>query len=74
MVDSNDAPGSAERYRVYAVKYADRDARRPEHFIGGDAHDTPMRMDYFVWAIVGQDFPPLDFTCRIGRWPSPPGG
>ena len=38
---------------VYAVKYAERDARRPEHFLGGDPHDAPMPMDYFVWAIVG---------------------
>ena len=39
-------------YQVYAVKYAERDARRPEHFLGGDPHDAPMPMDYFVWAIV----------------------
>ncbi len=43
----------AGAYRVYAVKYAERDARRPEHFLGGDPHDVPMPMDYFVWAIVG---------------------
>jgi glyoxylase-like metal-dependent hydrolase (beta-lactamase superfamily II) len=42
-------------YRVYAVKYAERDARRPEHFLGGDPHDVPMPMDYFVWAVVGDD-------------------
>ena len=40
-------------YDVYAIKYAERDARRPEHFIGGDPHDVAMSMDYFVWAIVG---------------------
>jgi glyoxylase-like metal-dependent hydrolase (beta-lactamase superfamily II) len=40
-------------YQVYAVKYAERDARRPEHFLGGDPHDGPMPMDYFVWAVVG---------------------
>ena len=39
--------------QVYAVKYAERDARRTEHFLGGDPHDAPMPMDYFVWAIVG---------------------
>jgi glyoxylase-like metal-dependent hydrolase (beta-lactamase superfamily II) len=38
--------------RVYAVKYAERDARRAEHFLGGDPHDAPMPMDYFVWAVV----------------------
>jgi glyoxylase-like metal-dependent hydrolase (beta-lactamase superfamily II) len=42
-------------YEVYAVKYAERDARRPDHFLGGDPHDVPMPMDYFVWAIVGRD-------------------
>jgi glyoxylase-like metal-dependent hydrolase (beta-lactamase superfamily II) len=46
---------SGDGYEVYAVKYAERDARRPEHFIGGDPHDTPMPMDYFVWAVVGAD-------------------
>lgn len=40
-------------YQVYAVKYAERDARRTEHFLGGDPHDAPMPMDYFVWAVVG---------------------
>lgn len=41
--------------RVYAIKYAQREARRPEHFVGGDPHDTPMDMDYFVWAVVDSD-------------------
>ena len=59
-------------YEVYAVKYAERDARRAEHFIGGDPHDTSMPMDYFVWAVVGPDktwvvdtgFGDLDATTR----------
>jgi len=38
-----------ELYEVYAIKYATRDARRADHFIGGDPHDAPMPMDYFVW-------------------------
>lgn len=36
-------------YEVYVIKYAERDARRPENFVGGDPHDAPMPMDYFVW-------------------------
>ncbi len=40
-------------YDVYAVKYAERDGRRPEHFLGGDPHDGPMPMDYFVWVVSG---------------------
>jgi glyoxylase-like metal-dependent hydrolase (beta-lactamase superfamily II) len=39
-------------YEVYAIRYAERDARRSDHFIGGDPHDGPMPMDYFVWAAV----------------------
>ncbi len=39
-------------YEVHAIKYAERDAVRSEHFIGGDPHDNaPMPMDYFVWLI-----------------------
>lgn len=40
---------AAPEYEVYAIRYATRDARRPNHFIGGDPHDVPMPMDYFVW-------------------------
>lgn len=38
-------------YEVFAIKYAQREARRAEHFIGGDPHDAPMPMDYYVWLI-----------------------
>jgi len=40
-------------YEVFAIKYAQRPARRAEHFIGGDPHDAPMPMDYFIWLIRG---------------------
>src|SRR5215472_2056680 len=40
------------QYALYAVRYATREARRGEHFYGGDPHDGPMPMDYFVWAAV----------------------
>lgn len=48
-------PDDLPRWRAYAVKYAERSARRPEHFVGGDPHDEPMDMDYFVWAVVRSD-------------------
>lgn len=38
--------------RLYALKYAEREARRSEHFIGGDTRDEAMNMDYFVWVAV----------------------
>jgi glyoxylase-like metal-dependent hydrolase (beta-lactamase superfamily II) len=40
-------------YEVFALRYATRAARRADHFQGGDPHDGPMPMDYFLWAIVG---------------------
>ena len=40
-------------YEVYALRYATRDARRRDHFIGGDPHDGPMPMDYFIWVAIG---------------------
>ena len=40
-------------YELYAIRYATREARRSDHFIGGDPHDGPMAMDYFVWVARG---------------------
>jgi len=38
-------------YEVYAVKYATRPAKRADNFIGGDPHDQPMPLDYYVWVV-----------------------
>ena len=46
---------SSHTYRVYAVKYGHHERRSSENFIGGDSHDVPMPLDYFVWAVVGED-------------------
>ncbi len=43
----------APLYEVYAVKYARHERRASANFLGGDPHDGPMPLDYFVWAIVG---------------------
>ena len=40
-------------YEIYAIKYAHHARRRSENFIGGDPHDGPMPLDYFVWLIRG---------------------
>ncbi|MDQ0325131.1 glyoxylase-like metal-dependent hydrolase (beta-lactamase superfamily II) [Rhodopseudomonas julia] len=43
-----------EPYEVYAVRYAHNPAATAAHnFVGGDPHDVPMPLDYFVWAIKG---------------------
>jgi glyoxylase-like metal-dependent hydrolase (beta-lactamase superfamily II) len=41
-------------YEVYAIKYAHHARRASENFIGGDLHDGPMPLDYFVWLIRGE--------------------
>ena len=43
-------------YEIYAIKYAERkNVRRPENFVGGDPHDGPMPMDYFLWVVRNQE-------------------
>jgi glyoxylase-like metal-dependent hydrolase (beta-lactamase superfamily II) len=42
---------SLPQYEIYAIRYARRDARRSDHFVGGDPHDAPMPMDYFTWVV-----------------------
>src|SRR5712692_6665744 len=45
---------TADTYEIYAVRYAHHARRASENFYGGDPHDGPMPLDYFVWAIVGE--------------------
>ncbi|MBV6306648.1 N-acyl homoserine lactonase family protein [Candidimonas humi] len=42
-------------YEVYAIRYATRESSRRNYFIGGDPHDAPMSMDYYVWLIRNED-------------------
>jgi glyoxylase-like metal-dependent hydrolase (beta-lactamase superfamily II) len=42
-----------EPYEIYAVKYAHHHRLAGENFIGGDPHNGPMPLDYFVWAVIG---------------------
>lgn len=43
-------------YEVYAIKYAENNARtRSGSFIFDDAHDTPHDMDFFVWVIRNEE-------------------
>jgi glyoxylase-like metal-dependent hydrolase (beta-lactamase superfamily II) len=51
MADNPELP----LYEVYAIRYATREGRRQDNFIGGDPHDGPMRMDYFFWLIAGNE-------------------
>jgi glyoxylase-like metal-dependent hydrolase (beta-lactamase superfamily II) len=40
-------------YEVFAIKFGSVERRRSENFLGGDPHDGPMPLDYFLWAIRG---------------------
>ena len=37
------------QWELFALRYAHRPARRADNFIGGDPHDAPMPLDYYVW-------------------------
>jgi glyoxylase-like metal-dependent hydrolase (beta-lactamase superfamily II) len=41
-------------HEVYAIKYGHHPRPASQNFLGGDAHDVNMPLDYFVWAIVGE--------------------
>ncbi len=40
-------------YEIYAIKYGHHVRKMADNFIGGDPHDGPGPIDYFVWAIKG---------------------
>jgi glyoxylase-like metal-dependent hydrolase (beta-lactamase superfamily II) len=36
---------------IYAIKYGSHVRGRPENYLGGDPHDVPEPINYYVWAI-----------------------
>jgi glyoxylase-like metal-dependent hydrolase (beta-lactamase superfamily II) len=50
----NAASAPLPAYEVYAIKYAEHARRASANFLGGDGHDGPMPMDYFVWVLKGE--------------------
>lgn len=44
-----------ETYEVHAIKYAHNERRSGDNFVGGDPHDTPMPLDYFIWVITNEN-------------------
>lgn len=46
---------SDDTYELYAVRFGHFEARSPMNFLGGDPHDVPQPLAYYVWAIVGKD-------------------
>ncbi|MFM1886708.1 MAG: hypothetical protein RL026_1865 [Pseudomonadota bacterium] len=41
-------------YEIHAIRYGHLDRTAAHNFLGGDPHDGPMPLDYYVWAIVGR--------------------
>nr|WP_163502164.1 N-acyl homoserine lactonase family protein [Halomonas socia] len=41
--------GSSDIFEVYAVRYGHGGRNRPGNFLGGDSHDVPMPLDYYIW-------------------------
>jgi glyoxylase-like metal-dependent hydrolase (beta-lactamase superfamily II) len=39
-------------YELYAIRYALHERTASANFVGGDIHDGPMPLNYFVWVIV----------------------
>ncbi len=45
--------GAEDTFELFALRYATHDRRRNDNFIGGDPHDGPMPLDYFLWVARG---------------------
>lgn len=44
------------QYEVFALRYATNPGARSGHnFLGGDSHDRPMPLDYYVWLIRNEE-------------------
>lgn len=40
-----------DTYEIFAIRYGKSERKRSESFLGGDPHDGPMPMAYYVWLI-----------------------
>lgn len=63
------APETMAQYELFALRYATREARRTDHFIGGDPHDGPMPMDYYIWVASSDERTVVidcGFTAEVG--------
>jgi glyoxylase-like metal-dependent hydrolase (beta-lactamase superfamily II) len=53
-------------YELYAIKYGQREGRRAEYFQGGDPHDGPMPLAYYVWVAVMPGQPERTVVIDLG--------
>jgi glyoxylase-like metal-dependent hydrolase (beta-lactamase superfamily II) len=45
---------SDDVHEIYAIKYGRHERLASANYIGGDPHDGPQPLDFYVWAIVGK--------------------
>ncbi len=45
-------PDTCATWQVYALRYGHHDRPARDNFVFADAHDGPMPLDFFVWALV----------------------
>jgi len=50
---------SDPHHRILAIRYGHHARKAAANFIGGDDHATDMPLDYYIWAIVREDAPPI---------------
>ncbi len=55
MKSSLSDPKNLPEYEVYALRYARMSRARKDNFLGGDPHDGPMPMDFFVWLLRSRE-------------------
>lgn len=41
------------QYEVFAIRYGTVPRKRSDNFVGGDPHEGPMPLDYFLWLVRG---------------------
>jgi glyoxylase-like metal-dependent hydrolase (beta-lactamase superfamily II) len=41
----------SQNYEIYAIQYAHLERTASHNFLGGDPHDGPMPLDYYVWVV-----------------------
>ena len=45
----------SDTYEIYAIRYGKSVRKRSESFLGGDPHDGPMEMAYYVWLVRNEN-------------------
>src|SRR5579863_6036510 len=60
---SREHTAMAPIYEICAIRYAHLERTARHNFIGGDEHDGPMPLDYYVWSIRG---PGVSFVLDTG--------